>query len=159
MCYTRKTKVHATLSFQQWVWAEDWKVFFAHRSSTLPAYEPRLVSVQWEWTANLSAFCCRQWIMDLRRLSLMSIHEILTYCRWWTAWREATSCYFARPCCFGHSEIFHLIFKNENSCTALCILKPLEMVAGSGVFQNSGSGIFKIPRCWMTTIGTNFLFK
>ena len=26
-----------------------------------------------------------------------------------------TSDCFGRPCCFGHSEILHLIFKNENS--------------------------------------------
>jgi len=42
-------------------------------------------------------------------------------CRCWTAWREATSCCFARPRCFGHSEIFHSTFKNENFCTDLCI--------------------------------------
>jgi len=55
------------------------------------------------WTVNLAAFSCRQWFMDLRRLSLMSIYEMLAYRRWWTAWREAS-------CCFGHSEIFHFIF-------------------------------------------------
>ena len=122
-------------AFHSEVCAELSKVFLAHRSSTLPAHKSRLVSVQ--WTANLAAFSCPQWIMDMWWLSLMSIHEILTYCRWWTAWREATSCWFGRPCCFGHSEIVHSIFKNENSCTDLCIWKPLVMVAGSGVFQNS----------------------
>jgi len=38
-----------------------------------------------------------------------------------TAWREATSRCFGRPCCFGHRQIFHLISKNENSNTDLCI--------------------------------------
>jgi len=38
---------------------------------------------------------------------------MLAYCRWWIAWWEATSCCFVGPCCFGHSEIFHWIFKNE----------------------------------------------
>jgi len=28
---------------------------------------------------------------------------------------EVPSCCFGRPCCFGHSEIFNLIFKNENT--------------------------------------------
>ena len=44
-----------------------------------------------------------------------------------------------RTCCFGHSETFHLIFKNEATNTDLCIYEPLERHrnAGSGVFQNS----------------------
>ena len=71
------------------------------RTPLLPAHELRLVSVQ--WTVNLAAFPCRQWFMDLRRLSLMSIYEMLAYRRWWIAWREAS-------CCLGHSDIFHLIF-------------------------------------------------
>ena len=96
--------------------------------------QPRLFSMQ--WTAHLAAFSCRQWFIVLRRLSLMSIHDMLTYCRCWTAWREATSCCVARPRCFCHTEMFNLIFKNENSCTDLCIWNPLEMVAGSGVLQN-----------------------
>jgi len=61
-------------AFLSAVWAEDSKVFLAHRNPTLPAHEPRLVSVQ--WTANLAAFSCRQWFMDLRRLSLTSIQEM-----------------------------------------------------------------------------------
>jgi len=78
-------------------------------------------------------------------------------CRCLTAWREATSCCFARPRCFGHSEIFHSTFKNENFCTDLCIWKPLEMVAASGVFKMQALAFFKISRCWMTTTGTNLL--
>ena len=126
--YNKNQKCNAFLSA---VWAKDSKAFLAHRSPTLPAHEPCLVSMQ--WAANLAAFSCRQWFMDLRRLSLMSIHEMLAYCRW--SWREATSC------CFGHSKIFHLIFKNENSCTDLCIWKPLEMVAGMGVSRGGKTGI------------------
>jgi len=42
MCYTTKTKV-LTQRFPSAVWAEDSKVFLAHRSFTLPAHEPRLV--------------------------------------------------------------------------------------------------------------------
>ena len=34
------------------------------------------------------------------------------YCRWWTAWQEATSCCFVGLCCFGNRETFHLIVKN-----------------------------------------------
>ena len=61
------------------------------------------------------------------------------YCRWWTKWREATSWCFGRPCYFCHSETFHLIFKNANSSTYLCISKPLERQrnVGSGIFQYS----------------------
>ena len=49
--------------------------------------------------------------------------------------QHRVACY--RPCCFGHREIFHLICKHESSCTDRCIWKPLEIVAGSGVFENS----------------------
>ena len=160
MCYTKKTKMPAALSFQQWVWAKDSRVFLAHRSSTLPAHEPRRASVQ--WTANLARFSCCQWFMDLRRLSLislMSIHEMLAYCRWRNAWCEAISCCFPRPCCFGHSEIFQEISKNESSCSDLWIWKSLEMNAGSDVFQMQALAFFKILRFCMTTTGTNFLYK
>ena len=119
-----------------------------HRNSTLPAHEPRLVSAQ--WTTNLAAVSCRQWFMDLRRLTLMSIHEMLACCWCWTAWWEAASCCFARPCCCGHSEIFHFLSKNENS-TDLCIWKPLEMVSVSGIFQNSA--VLNDNNC------KNFLYK
>jgi len=37
MCYA---------TFVSTIWAEVWKVFLAHRSSTLPACEPRLVAVR-----------------------------------------------------------------------------------------------------------------
>ena len=84
--------------------AKDSKVFLTHRRSTLPAREPRLVPVR--WTANLATFSCRQWFMDLRRLSLSQIRK-RTVSRWWTAWREATSCCFSWPCDFGHSKTFN----------------------------------------------------
>jgi len=146
MCYTKKKQIACNV-FLSNVWAEDSKVFIAHRSSTLLPREPRLVSVR--WTGNLAAFSFRLWFIDLRRLSLTTNQKM--YCSWWTSWWEATPCCFGRSCCLGPRETYHVIFTTENSRTDLCIKKTLErqLKAGSGV----------IPQCLMTTTGTHFVNK
>ena len=97
-------------------------MFLPHRSSALPAREPRRVSVQ--WTAYLAVFSCRQWFIDSPRLSLTSNQEI--YCRWWTAWGWQ-HCVAMVGYCFGHREAFHLIFKNGNFSTDLFLEVLLEV--------------------------------
>ena len=114
MCYTAKTKMHVTLSFQQF----GQKI----RKCSLHTGAPHFRH------ANLALFRCNVMQIWQRFLAVSGswtcagcrwrqIRKCRPTFRWWTAWRgEATSCCFTRPCCSqsSHSEIFHLIIMNES---------------------------------------------